>query len=399
MRVLVYPRDLELGGSSINAVDLAGAMRDRGHDVFVLARSGPLDGRVRSSGLPLLLVEHPDAPRPSRAAVRAIAAAVRRYRIDLVHTYEFWTCVEAFYGAGVRPGVPILGTVMTMGLAAYLPESVALTVGYRDLLDTARARRSAPVHLLEPPVDTSTDRMGADVGDVDERWELDPTALTVVIVSRAAVAMKQEGIERAMDAVAELRGSVRAQLVVVGGGSAFESLQAHAEQINRSHDERVVVMTGPLSDPRSAYAAADLVVGMGSSVLRGMAFGKAAVVVGERGFSLPVTPDTLPVFDRTGFYGVGAGRPAPADDPLVEQLAGLLGDAGLRAELGRFGAELVHERFSLESVARRLDGIYADTAGRGPGRIRRGADAVGTAGRIVRHKASGRVALLRTGGG
>jgi glycosyltransferase involved in cell wall biosynthesis len=202
-----------------------------------------------------------------------------------------------------------------------------------------------------------------------------------------------------MDAVAALRASVRAQLVVVGGGSAFEPLQARAGQINRSHGERVVVLTGPLSDPRSAYAAADLVVGMGSSVLRGMAFGKAAVVVGERGFSLPVAPDTLPVFDRSGFYGVGAGRPAPADDPLVEQIAGLLGDAGLRAELGRFGAELVHARFSLESVADRLDVIYADTAAHGPGRIRRGADAVGTAGRIVLHKASGRVAQLRTGGG
>ena len=48
---------------------------------------------------------------------------------------------------------------------------------------------------------------------------------------------------------------------------------------------QVVLLTGEIADPRSAYAAADVVVGQGGSALRGMAFGKPLIVVGEEGFS------------------------------------------------------------------------------------------------------------------
>ena len=47
---------------------------------------------------------------------------------------------------------------------------------------------------------------------------------------------------------------------------------------------QVVLLTGEIADPRPAYAAADVVVGQGGSALRGMAFGKPLVVVGEGRF-------------------------------------------------------------------------------------------------------------------
>jgi glycosyltransferase involved in cell wall biosynthesis len=388
VRVLVYPRDLELGGSSINAIDLAAAMRRRGHETMVLAQPGPLAARVEASGVPLITVPIPPNPRPSPQAVRAIADAVRRHRIDIVHTYEFWTCVEAFFGAGVRHGVPVLGTVMTMGLAPYLPHSVPLTLGYRDLLDEARGRHPAPVHLLEPPVDLTLDRPGTDTESFVRNWALDTTMPTVVIVSRAAVAMKQEGIERAMDAIERLTAPV--QLVVVGGGSAAQTLAERACATNDRLGRRAVVLTGPLDDPRPAYEVADVVVGMGGSVLRGMAFGKPIVVVGEEGFSLPVTPETLSTFDRTGFYGIGTGRPDPAEDPLVGQLDELLVDSERRRSLGDFGHLLVHERFDLEKAAESLERIYRQTLEGQPRAYRRGTDALMTTGRVLRHKAAGR---------
>jgi glycosyltransferase involved in cell wall biosynthesis len=385
MRVLVYPRDLELGGSSINALDLAVALRNHGHDTMVFARPGPLADRVRANGLPLVTVPVPDRPRPSPLALRALRETVRRYRIDLVHSYEFWPCVEAFFGAGVR-GVPVLGTVMSMELADYLPRTVPLTVGYSDLLDEARSRRSAPAHLLEPPVDTSIDRPGVDTSGLVERFGVNISALTVAIVSRAAVVMKQEGIERAIDSVAALAATADVQLLVVGGGSALPAIEARAKRVNEAAGRPVVLLTGPLADPRPAYELADVVVGMGSSVLRAMAFAKPAVVVGVDGFSLPVVPEALPTFDRTGFYSVGAGRPAAGADPLTGQLGMLLADADRRAELGQFGLQLVQERFSLDVAAKTLDRIYLETVERTTHAWRRTGDAVGTAVRIAHDK-------------
>ena len=42
MRVLVYPHTMEIGGCQLNAVETAGALRDRGHDVSVISAPGPL---------------------------------------------------------------------------------------------------------------------------------------------------------------------------------------------------------------------------------------------------------------------------------------------------------------------------------------------------------------------
>ena len=57
-----------------------------------------------------------------------------------------------------------------------------------------------------------------------------------------------------------------------------------------------------LLDPRPAYAAADIVIGMGSSASKGMAFGKPLVVQGEQGFWKLLEPATLPIFLAQGFW-------------------------------------------------------------------------------------------------
>ena len=51
MRVLVYPHAMELGGSQLNAIELAAAVGNRGHQVIVLSEDGPLVEAVHRLGL------------------------------------------------------------------------------------------------------------------------------------------------------------------------------------------------------------------------------------------------------------------------------------------------------------------------------------------------------------
>ncbi|NUU22052.1 MAG: glycosyltransferase [Streptomycetaceae bacterium] len=404
MRILVIPHDMQLGGSSINALDLARTVRERGHDVWVMARPGPLRDRLPAFGLPLVEAPAEMRVRPSPAAVRTVRAAVRRLGIDVVHAYEYWPTLEAYLGAG-RPGsrgaggAATLGTIMSMGsLPPYIPP-VPLTLGYGDLYDEVRAvRRHAT--LLEPPVDTADDRPDApDLGlpEFRARFDLPAGPPTVAIVSRLARNMKQESIERTIDAVRALDPHVPdIRALVVGGGSAEDDLRRRADKVNADLGRRAVVMTGPLDDPRAAYACADVVCGMGSSILRGMAFAVACVVVGERGFTEPVRPETVPVFDRFGFYGVGEGLD-PAADPLPGLLRELFDDTERRRELAAWSRALVVERVGLERQAELLVTCYesAIAARRERGALPRTTDALGTLGRTVGFKAAERVRAVR----
>src|SRR5690606_16938374 len=109
-------------------------------------------------------------------------------------------------------------------------------------------------------------------------------------------------------------------------------------------------------DPRSAYAAADIVLGMGSSALRALSIGRPLIVQGEEGFSRVFEPDSAGLFLHQGFYGLDSGREGP--EVLAVQIERLLVDKPLRDELGQMGRSIVEENFSLDALSNRLLDIY-----------------------------------------
>jgi glycosyltransferase involved in cell wall biosynthesis len=357
MRILVYPHLMTVGGSQLNAIELAAAVRDRGHDVTVFAaEAGPLGETVERLGLPLVFAPG-HVKRPSIPIARALRELCRRERIDIVHGYEWPPCLEGFYGPLLFDGVAVGCTVMSMSVAPFIPSSVPLIVGTEQIAAAARLSRSGPVRVIEPPVDTVANNPDADRSEFRVRYGLGDGP-TIVLVSRLAVALKLEGIERAMRAMALLAPETGARLVVVGDGPARDHLTRVAAEVNVATGAATVTLTGELADPRPAYAAADVLLGMGGSALRAMAFAKPVVVLGELGFAELLTPDTADVFLWQGFYGLGNGDLRP--ETFADLLRPLLADAPRRAELGAFARRFVEPRFGLVAAGERQELLYRE---------------------------------------
>src|SRR5947208_7908061 len=103
------------------------------------------------------------------------------------------------------------------------------------------------------------------------------------------------------------------------------------------------MLAGSLIDPRPAYAVADIVIGMGGSALRGMAFGKPVVIVGAKGFAAVFGPETAESFYYKGMYGVGDGGANNAC--LVDAIRELAERPAWRESVGEFARQFVVERF------------------------------------------------------
>ena len=73
LRVVVYPHVMEIGGSQMNAIDLAAAVRDLGHQVTVYAEDGPLVDRVHQGGVDRL--DQATGPVLDAAQVEALLAS------------------------------------------------------------------------------------------------------------------------------------------------------------------------------------------------------------------------------------------------------------------------------------------------------------------------------------
>jgi glycosyltransferase involved in cell wall biosynthesis len=358
MKILVFTHKLEVGGVQVNTIDLSAALRDTyGHDVVLFGTPGPMVEVAEKRGLRFL-------PAPasgptgvaSLSVMRALREVVRRESPDILHVWYWNQAVNAFYATHLLQGVPMLVSDMVSGGSIYrfLPRTVLTTFGTPEFVDQARAAGRKRVGLLVPPVDTHMNSPSiVDPLPFRTRYRIDTGSVTLVTVSRLSEHLKLESLCRTIDAVRELGRKLPLQFIVVGDGAARAQVERVADEANSALGRRAVTLTGELLDPRPAYAAADIVVGMGGSALRGAAFGKPVIVVGEKGFSAPLTPQTAGSFYYYGIYGIGDGNPSNAS--LIDQICALAEDREKQGALGAFSRQFVLEHFALEKMAAQLE--------------------------------------------
>ncbi|WP_313815175.1 glycosyltransferase family 4 protein [Citricoccus sp.] len=364
MRIIVCPHDMGMGGSQINAIDLAAGMQDRGHEVMLYCEPGRLVGVAEARGLDW--APSPSGLRLSGAWATGLVRWVRSWRADLVHTYEWAPSLGASFGAHGVLGVPQVMTVLSMDIPRFLPRHLDLVVGTRRLLDEARAHPYR--HVIEPPIDTHTDAPGGR-RDARHQWGIAPTDFVVSVVGRMTPDLgKDAGVLATIDAVNRLAETHHpVVLIAAGDGPSLESVQRAARGVNDRHGRPVVIVPGNMDDPAPAYRAADVVVGMGSSVLRGMSCGKPAVVLGDQGYTRPVTQLTLPEFRQEGFYGVGDGHPYTVRSALQF----LAEESGERRARGAWARSVVEEHYSLLGAVGRLEEIYRGAIARRTSTVRK----------------------------
>jgi glycosyltransferase involved in cell wall biosynthesis len=394
VRVLVYPHSLEIGGSQLNAVDLAAAVRDRGHDVVVYGEPGPLVDRVAELGLEFI-ERRPSRVRPGPATALELRRLVRARRIEVVHGWEWPPILEGYAAASPGTGAAVVGSIMSMGVADFLPACVPLTVGTVGLQQATARSRSGAVRLLEPPVDIDQNRPGPFAASFRAAYPVPSGTLQVVVVSRLAVELKLEGILTAIEAVGRLAAERAVRLVIVGDGPARGTVSEAAARVNERVGRKVVLLTGQLPDPRGAYDCADVCLGMGGSALRALAFATPLIVQGEGGFFETCSEETVAQFLADGWYGVANRAAEEAVEHLVKQLDRLLTDADQRAALGWFGGELVRRRFSLGSAAELLETLYEESRQQRPPLGAWTRSGLAALPRLVSYKVSRRISRLR----
>jgi glycosyltransferase involved in cell wall biosynthesis len=359
MNVLVTLNSLILGGCQINALDLALAAEDHGVRSVVVGfrESMPPDGPsmldvARDRGTKLLVL---DAPMRTSSAAPALSTVAERYDVDLVHGYGGWDLRPVFLGPARWGRRPLVQTVYEM----YVPSGVyphsPLVVGTGYLLDEQRVSHRGLVELISPPVDLSSDSPSHDPQPFVSEHCSAPGNLRIVIVSRLSSDMKETGIRQTIEAMARLdRPDV--DLFIVGNGDAEERLYVAGRAMNERLGRRAVTFCGAMYDPRSAYAAADVVIGMGSSAARALAFGKPLIVCGENGWFRTFTRQSAGMLFRNSFWSDESEPDAVAS--LSQQLRTLADSAPLRADLATFGRKFAESAFGLTTMTERMVDLY-----------------------------------------
>ena len=356
--VIVQLNDLGLGGTQINAIDLAAELRSMGWSSIVVGfasakPTGPsLLEHAERRGIDIHLS---NTPTNSLRGAVFLARLARRHRARLVHVYSGLNSRSAYYGPSRWGRRPLVTTMYEMAIHPSEYEHTSLIVGTGYTAERL-ASRPGPVQFISPPVDVHRDVFDPALADeFIQRWELDPDAVHVIIVTRLTYVLKELSVRLSIEAMrdASLSGF---QLVVVGDGEAFEPLNALAADVNAEVGRRAVVFTGALSDPAPAYSATDISIGMGASAARALSFARPLIVSGEFGLFETWDEQSGRRLQMDGFWSPLSQHDAV--EQLRRQLLDLGPDVARRAELGEYGRRFAIENFSLEAGARTLDAFY-----------------------------------------
>ncbi len=371
-RTLIVTNDFPPRAGGIQSFVHALAVRQPAGSVVVYASDHPGSAPF-DAGQPFPVVRHPTGLLvPTPAARRRVLAAAREYGVT-----------AAWFGAAA-PLALLAPALRAAGVQRIVATTHGHEVGWAVLPGARQALRRigtscdivtylgeytrsrlagafgprATLRQLTPGVDVETFQLGIAGTAVRERYGLADRPV-VVCVSRLVPRKGQDTLVRALPAIRrQVPGAV---LLLVGSGPYHDGLVRLAQRVGvREH----VVLTGSVSAAAlpAHFAAGDVfampcrtrrfgmdVEGLGIVYLEASALG-LPVVAGSSGGA----PDAVRV-GETGY--VVDGRDVRA---VARQIATLLADGTLSANLGQAGRRWVDQEWRWDVVAARLHAMLQD---------------------------------------
>jgi phosphatidylinositol alpha-mannosyltransferase len=344
------------GGVQVHVRQLAGRLRDRGHDVRVLTAgiAEPGEPWVRTVGHPIRIPYRGTVAPIAPLAYRRTSTAIARLAPDVVHVHEPLVPSVSMY-ATLASSAPVVATVH-----AYLDRSRAMELA-APVLRRVWARVAEGVAVSE----TAARFLRRALPDADV--EIVPNGVDVEAFARGAGAAAdlpdgrrvawvnrldpQKGFPVAVAAFAKVVAEIpEARLVVVGEGSDHEALglltgpaRARVELLGTLPNDRIP----------GIHAACEVFV---SAATGQESFGIALVEAMAAG--LPVVATDIPGYREVVTHGVH-GLLVPPRDPeaLAAALVRVLTEAGLAERLGEAARARARE-FDWPAVVDRLEQIY-----------------------------------------
>jgi glycosyltransferase involved in cell wall biosynthesis len=313
--------------------------------------------RLRRLGLAVEIIDEPN----DDAAVRELAAYLRREEIDLVHSHMFRAEVIGTRAA-VAAGTPVVISTVhssrvrsaadTRLLAELTPQIDRLIVPSGAIEHKVRCEGRVGAEFAVIPNGVDLSRFAVDPPPCQLRREYG-IPREAVLLGTVARLEPEKGLRYLVEAMPSvLAGAPQAWLAIVGEGSERPALEAQAASLPAPARDRII-FAGRREDISAVTADLDVAVlpslreAQGISLLEAMARCRPVVASAVGGIPEVVTDE------------VSGLLVPPADPPaLADALVRLARSPELRARLGAAGFATVRDRYSIDAQVVRTEAVY-----------------------------------------
>lgn len=357
--------ELPPDGAERLLVDLMRRRSGRFRYVIVcLVKGGPLESEFEALGIPVVIIGR--ARKFDLGMVLRLARWMREEQVAVVHTHLFAADVFGRLAAKLAGVRAVLSTSHNVngwkGRLHRLLDRVLSTISSRVVGCTEEVGRvlverdgipARKVAVVENGVDLRRfDAVSAE--GVREEFGIAPDAMLMGVVGRLH---PQKGHEDLLQAFVQLRQLTGAkfQCLFIGDGELRARLEAEVARLGLGD---VVRFTGLRKDVPRLLVALDVFVmpsrweGLPMALLEAMACGKPCVVTSVGG---------IPSVIDDGANGLML--PAEQPQAMAQAMARLIGDAGLRRQLGAAARECALRRYDVGRALQAYESMYAEALG------------------------------------
>ena len=365
-KVLMALMGLEIGGAETHVVELSKELHRQGWEVVVVSNGGVYEQELTDAGIRCY-----HAPLHKRnlalmhRSLRILRRVIREEKPDVVHAHAR---IPALLCGMLQKemGFPFVTSAhwvfyvnfILSRIANWGERTIAVSDDIKQYLIDNYGVPAEHISVTINGIDTEKFSPEVSGEKVLREFGLDASRPVISYVSRmdesrALVARQLVNIApRLREAIPGV------QLLIAGGGDVFDEIKAKAAAANAAAGEPYVVMTGARTDINEIVAAGNLFVGVSRAALEAMAAAKPVIVAGNEGYIGLFAEDKLTLAQSNNFCcrGCEMSEEERLYEDITKSLCKLSPDE--RAELGRYGREVIKEYYSVSRMARDAEEAY-----------------------------------------
>ena len=354
-----------IGGSQYTTLSIAQALRKRGHKVAYVSEGGELVNQMEQEGIKNYILPirrfFSQLSQFSIPNIIKLVNILRTEKADCIHCFQYFPFLMSCI-AQVFTGIPCVYSVIGPGNIRPIPEFkgqiIAVCEEFRDdIVHRNSTIDSNDVFIIRHRIDLEKYKPGIVNSELLNRFEVEDKSKKIVMVTRFDD-LKTKAILDLLVAMPRIIEQIpNAVALVVGDGKYFDDFRQRVSRLNQTLRREAVILTGRLSNIPQILNLADVVLGIGRSVLEGMACRKPAIVIGKRGFAGIVSPETVEEIKYFNFAGRNIST-CVNTSMLADAIVKILKDPYYAQSLADFAYDFVKKEFDVNIGAEYIEQIY-----------------------------------------
>lgn len=365
MKILIALMGLEIGGAETHVVELCRELALRHVDVTVVSNGGVYEKVLEECNIKhIKLPLHTKSPTSLLKSYFGLKKLIKAEKYDIVHAHAR---IPAFLCGILAKELKFRFVTSTHGVFKVDPiltvatdwgeRSVAVSCDIKQYLIDNYKYPSDNVSITINGIDTAHFSNSIENKAQKSEFSLTDDKFRIIYVSRIDKEAALPGF-LLCEAAEKLSNEIPSlEVLIVGGGSAFEELQDLALKTNGKVGREMIKLTNSRTDVAEFISSSDCFVGVSRAALEAMSMEKVVILAGAQGYIGVLDENALKLAKSTNFCC--RGEKLPTADNLVDDIRKVyFMSAKERQKLGAFCRDVILKEYSVSKMTDDYMAVY-----------------------------------------